>query len=968
EEGRHLRTLDAFTGTTLYTFNYDGDGHLIGVTDRDGRTTTIQRNASGLVIVAPGGAQTEMDVNGAGYASQIRDSAGHASTFTYDGGGLLTHMADRRGGQHSFSYDADGFLTQDDGPAGHSLTLARTEQAGGATVTVTSGAGRQTVYQITENQNGDIQQTRTTPSGAVSTLLRKRDGTRILTTANGMTLRIEFAADPRFGLSAPLASKIVVTTPGGLSTTRTITHAAPLSNPLDPFSFTQMTETENTDGAVTTLNYTKASRTFSLFSAGNRRESATLDAKARPISVTEGLGRTPIAITYDSNGRPTATTQGTLGRTFTWDGRDRLATDSDGAGRHQSYSYDADDRTTAVTDGVGGTHGFAYDGEDALTRVTEPSGAFHVLTVDGFGDFTGYTPPSGAPQTTSRDAEGKMSAQNQGAGHQLTITRDPGGRVTAVNATGDDSALTYVGSTGRPATVSSDRAGTAQDQNLALDWDSSVPTKLTFSGAAAGVFTLGYNSHWNLTSRRLQSGPDDITTTLAYDSDDLRTREGTYNFTRGGAMGELTRVDDGTLRQDFTYDGLGRQATLAGSVGGTARFGENDTYDAGGKINHRDETFGTTTTGLNYSYDNAGRLTAVQRGGSASESYGYDANGNRTTRIRPGLGGTETATYDSQGRLATRGGITYSFDGAGYLTQRGSDTFSYGPRGRLQTANVGGSAITYAYDGMGRRTARTESGGTEQYLYGDPETPWQLTASRDAAGQLTQYFYDPYGRLVALTRGGQTFYVFTDMLGSPRLVTDSTGATVKRIDYDAYGDVITDSAPGFSLRVGFAGGLKDPTSGLVQFGLRDYEPASGRWTSRDPILFDGGQTNLYSYVDDDPVNSVDPSGMGFRDWAAEKIGKKVFGEKWYERYSKIRDTVDRIDDLARRAQRYSDASEVDQSGAVELDCMLSLLGDNKLLNWVFPVDVARKTLQQGVKNVNDYKTNKIDRAWNVSED
>ena len=289
--------------------------------------------------------------------------------------------------------------------------------------------------------------------------------------------------------------------------------------------------------------------------------------------------------------------------------------------------------------------------------------------------------------------------------------------------------------------------------------------------------------------------------------------------------------------------------------------------------------------------------------------------------------------------------------------------------GACRAPTVGGSAITYAYDGMGRRTARTESGATEQYLYGDPENPWQLTASRDAAGQLTQYFYDPYGRLVGLQRGAQRFYVFTDPLGSPRLVTDSTGATVKRIDYDAYGDVITDSAPTFELRVGFAGGLKDPTSGLVQFGLRDYEPASGRWTSRDPILFNGGQTNLYAYVDDDPVNFIDSNGTGLKDWVAEKIGKKVSGRGGTT--ATEADQGDRRQASTRTRDAWSGGGTGRRSipsGAPELDCMLALLGENKLLNWVFPVEAARKTLQQGVKNVHEYEANKIDRAWNIRED
>ena len=46
----------------------------------------------------------------------------------------------------------------------------------------------------------------------------------------------------------------------------------------------------------------------------------------------------------------------------------------------------------------------------------------------------------------------------------------------------------------------------------------------------------------------------------------------------------------------------------------------------------------------------------------------------------------------------------------------------------------------------------------------------------------------------------------------------------------------------------------------MAFGARDYDPVVGRWTSKDPILFDGGQANLYVYADNDPVNSADPSG------------------------------------------------------------------------------------------------------------
>ncbi|WP_435102655.1 RHS repeat-associated core domain-containing protein [Arhodomonas sp. AD133] len=73
-------------------------------------------------------------------------------------------------------------------------------------------------------------------------------------------------------------------------------------------------------------------------------------------------------------------------------------------------------------------------------------------------------------------------------------------------------------------------------------------------------------------------------------------------------------------------------------------------------------------------------------------------------------------------------------------------------------------------------------------------------------------------------------------------------------------EVTEDTNPGFQ-PFGFAGGLYDPDTDLVRFGARDYDPEMGRWTAKDPILFRGGDTNLFGYVLMDPVNGIDPSGL-----------------------------------------------------------------------------------------------------------
>ena len=110
-------------------------------------------------------------------------------------------------------------------------------------------------------------------------------------------------------------------------------------------------------------------------------------------------------------------------------------------------------------------------------------------------------------------------------------------------------------------------------------------------------------------------------------------------------------------------------------------------------------------------------------------------------------------------------------------------------------------------------------------------------------------------------REGKQYLIISDHLGSVRQVIDTeTGEIAQEIEYDAWGRITRDSNPQFQ-PFGFAGGLYDPDTRLTRFGARDYDAETGRWTAKDPILFDGGDSNLYGYVLQDPVNGIDPSGL-----------------------------------------------------------------------------------------------------------
>ena len=124
-----------------------------------------------------------------------------------------------------------------------------------------------------------------------------------------------------------------------------------------------------------------------------------------------------------------------------------------------------------------------------------------------------------------------------------------------------------------------------------------------------------------------------------------------------------------------------------------------------------------------------------------------------------------------------------------------------------------------------------------------------------------------------LVKGGVRYRIITDQLGSVRLVVNSqTGAIAQQLSYDEFGVVLQDSNPGFQ-PFGFAGGLFDTDTGLVRFGARDYDAHTGRWTSKDPIRFGGGDSNLYGHVLGDPVNLIDPTG----EFAQVILGRALFG-------------------------------------------------------------------------------------------
>jgi len=286
--------------------------------------------------------------------------------------------------------------------------------------------------------------------------------------------------------------------------------------------------------------------------------------------------------------------------------------------------------------------------------------------------------------------------------------------------------------------------------------------------------------------------------------------------------------------------------------------------DAIGRIATKTETIGGVLTVYEYGYDVAGRLVSVKENGVTVSTYDYDANGNRVTAVTKS--GTYQGFYDLQDRMTKYGNADYTYTANGELKTKtdstGAMTYNYDVYGNLRGVTMpDGTVIDYVIDASNRRIGKKVNGALVQgFIYKDQLEP---IAELDGAGNIVaRYVYASKGHVPDyMVKGGVTYRIISDHLGSVRMVVNAADNSItQRIDYDEFGNIVNDTNPGFQ-HFAFAGGLYDQHTKLTRFGARDYDPHTGRWTSKDPILFDGNYSNLFGYCFNDSITYYDVSGL-----------------------------------------------------------------------------------------------------------
>jgi RHS repeat-associated protein len=501
-----------------------------------------------------------------------------------------------------------------------------------------------------------------------------------------------------------------------------------------------------------------------------------------------------------------------------------------------------------------------------MTVLTNPSTIDHSFGFNKVNRNTSYQTPLSGSYSYVYDKDRRLKQTNFPSGNQINNIY-ANGRLEQIQTPEGNIDFTYLCGT----KVGSITKGS---ESITYGYDGKLVTSETLSGTLNQPLGYTYNDDFNLTSLTYAGGTESNT----YDNDGLLTGSGSFAITRNAGNGLPEAVTGGSLNLSRTFNGYGVVSDEVYSVSGQGITSWNLARDNNGRITNKTETIYGTTSNYVYSYDPMGRLLTVTKEGTLLEEYQYGANGTRTYEMNSlrGIAG-RTLNYSDEDHLLTAGTTTYQYNVDGFLTTKtqGTDvtTYDYSSRGELLAVTLpDGRIIEYVHDPLGRRIAKKVNGAiVEKYLW---EGLTRLLAVYDDSVNLLMRFEYTDGRMpVAMTKGGSTYYLTYDQVGSLRIVADASGNVVKRIDYDSFGNIISDTNPALNVPFGFAGGLHDRDMGLVRFGYRDYDPDVGRWTAKDPIGFAAGDTDLYGYCLNNPVNWIDPYGLFIGSLLSKGMGR-----------------------------------------------------------------------------------------------
>ncbi|MBI2908789.1 MAG: DUF2380 domain-containing protein, partial [Chloroflexi bacterium] len=677
-----------------------------------------------------------------------------------------------------------------------------------------------------------------------------------------------------------------------------------------------------TDAAngVTAYGYDDNGNRTSLTDARGHTRTWTYDDNNRMVSETDALGKTT-TYAYDGAGNRTKRLDANGAITgYTYDAINRLTAIRYATGA-VSHAYDTANRRTSMTDSTGTTT-YAYDELDRLSSVTFPGNKVVSYQYDAAGNRTRITYPDGKTVDYAYDDANRLSTVTDWLTKVTTYGYDDAGRLTSTayptgvteirSYNNADQLASIVAGTGGPPLTSFaytlDNAGIRTAvQDLAgaesYTYDNLYRiTGVTYSDQTAQSYT--YDAVGNRLTR-VQGG----TTSYTYDNGDRMTAAGsaTYTYDNNGSQKSVT--SGGTTTTDC-WDVFNRliQVTDSSSaplcpVAPVRLNAGGATYVDGAGNNWFPDTFfsmgmaGSTSSAIANTTDDA-LYQKYRHGGAFSYAIPLSEAGDYTVKLKfnePNYSAAGQRKFDVslEGNLvlddfdvyAAAGGRNIAVDRTftvavsdGALNVSFTGVVNNALVSAIEVVWAGGAPATptasFAYRGDGLRHSKTVGGNTTTYT-------WDVNSKLPVILQDGSYTYVYGVGLISQTdNSGVQSYFLTNGLGSTEALTDGSGNVTATYKYDVFGAVRSSSGAG-STEYRFTGQQDDATLGYTYLRARYYDPATGRFISKDPFrgfARSPGSQNPYTYVQDSATNATDPTGQSSR-WCTpcEVVGGVVGG-------------------------------------------------------------------------------------------
>lgn len=574
-------------------------------------------------------------------------------------------------------------------------------------------------------------------------------------------------------------------------------------------------------------------------------------------------------VKYDRRNRPVLDTvvldgSDSLGWKLSYDAVGTLISATDPEGRTTHYGYDALYNLIRVTDTLGHTTKTAYDSRNNLIAVTNALGNATRFAYDRNSRLVSETKPLGQVTTYAYDAADRLIQIIDAKGQRIAFIYDDADRQTAIRyyATGEQDTpqetVTF-GYDNRGSLIRW-RNGTASG---AYTYD--ALQRLTSATFDYGPFRLSYHyTYYKNGQKKTFTGPDGVTYEYTYDANNQLTGVripgvGTITLTAYQWQAPTIVTLPGGTTQEYTYNSLLNIKHIQGrdpaqNPRATLMYG----YSKMQLVRTKDTDFGTYT----YAYDDAYRLIEATHSEYGSTHFTLDAVGNRIATDTTGAGWR----YNANNQLLSQSGVTYEYDDNGNLVRKTKDAtghrYFYDIADRLIRVEAENGVIArYGYDPFGRRLWKEANGETIYFVYAEEG----LIGEFDASGQQRRtYGYRPnsvWGTDPLFLKAADDHYFYhNDHLGTPIKLTAVNGTVVWSTSYSAFGSAHVQPGSSVTNNLRFPGQYYDAETGFHYNWFRYYDPVTGRYITADPTGLAEG-SNLYAYVEAEPINSIDPYGL-----------------------------------------------------------------------------------------------------------